>query len=187
MQDSELLFLLLNASVVWGVVAGLATWGMRSKLFVLVLLIAPYIIGSAFSHTPGMQHLLEMYSTTIIYGSPGIIFGMLYADYQRVKQYLARASKLAFLARGGIALSSIYLLGYFGQQIIFENPAVSFFLGFIEGGERAKQLVSQVDQSGAMTAAVVIAGSFALLGLSRFLEDTRRVKEAEKSRKLETL
>lgn len=52
------LFLLLNASVVWAVLAGLLTWVMRSKHFVLVVMIGPYIFGSAFRDTPGMQGLL---------------------------------------------------------------------------------------------------------------------------------
>lgn len=185
MQGQGILFLLLNASVVWAVLAGLLTWVMRSKLFVLVVMLAPYIIGSAFRDTPGMQGLLGMYSTSLIYGAPGIIFGMLYADYQRVKQYLARTSKLAFLARGGIALSSVYLLGYFGQKIIFENPAVQFFLGFIDGGDRAQELVSQVDRDGAMTSAVVIAASFGLLGVNRILEHRSALKEAENKKQLE--
>lgn len=186
MQEPGMLFLLLNASVVWAVIAGGLTWLMRSKLFVLVVLIAPYIIGSAFRDIPGMQGLLGMYSTSLIYGAPGIIFGMLYADYQRVKQYLARTSKLAFVARGGIALSSVYLLGYFGQKIIFENPAVQFFLGFIDGGDRAQELVSQVDRDGAVTSALVIAGSFALLGLTRVWEHRKALKEADHKKQLET-
>jgi hypothetical protein len=186
MGEPGMLFLLLNASVVWAVIAGLLTWLMRSKLFVLVVLIAPYIVGSAFSGTPGMQELLGMYSTSLIYGAPGIIFGMLYADYQRLKQYLARTSKLAFLARGGIALSSVYLLGYFGQKILFENPAVQFFLGFIDGGRRAQELVSRVDQDGAVTSAVVIAGSFALLGITQLLDHRAALRAAETERRSET-
>jgi hypothetical protein len=165
------LFLLMNASVVWAVIAGLLTWVMRSKLLVLVVLIAPYIIGSSFRHVAGMPELVGMYSTSLIYGAPGLIFGMLYADYHRVKLYFAKTSKLAFLARGGIALSSVYLLGYFGQQIIFENPAVQFFLGFVDGGRRAQELVSQVDTDGALTSGIVIAASFALLGFNRWREE----------------
>ena len=186
MEEPGLMFLLLNASVVWAVVAGGLTWVMRSKMFVLVIMIAPYVIGSAFRGTPGMQELLGMYSTSLIYGAPGIIFGMLYADYQRMKHFLARTSKLAFLARGGIALSSVYLLGYFGQQIIFGNPAVQFILGFIDGGTRAQELVSRVDQDGAITSAVVIAGSFGLLGVNRVLEHRTALKEAERRKALET-
>lgn len=186
LDDFGFLFLLLNASVVWAVLAGLLTWVMRSKLFVLVVMIAPYIIGSAFRDTPGMQGLLGMYSTSLIYGAPGIIFGMLYADYQRVKQYLARTSKLAFLARGGIALSSVYLLGYFGQKILFENPAVKFFLGFIDGGDRAQDLISQVDRDGALTSGVVIGASFAVLGVTRVMEHRTALKEAATRKQLET-
>jgi len=173
MGEPGMLFLLLNASVVWAVVAGLLTWILRSKLLVLVVLIAPYIIGSSFCQVAGMPELVGMYSTSLIYGAPGLIFGMLYADYQRVKLYFARTSKLAFMARGGIALSSVYLLGYFGQQIIFENPGVRFILGFIDGGRRAQELVSQVDSSGAFTAGVTILASFGLLGFERWREERR--------------
>jgi len=173
MGEPGMLFLLLNASVVWAVVAGLLTWVLRSKLLVLVVLIAPYIIGSSFRQVAGMPELVGMYSTSLIYGAPGLIFGMLYADYQRVKLYFARTSKLAFMARGGIALSSVYLLGYFGQQIIFENPGVRFILGFIDGGRRAQELVSQVDSSGAFTAGVTILASFGLLGFERWREERR--------------
>lgn len=171
MSDPGILFLLLNASVVWAVVAGLLTWFLRSKLLVLVVLIAPYIVGSSFRHVAGMPELVGMYSTSLIYGSPGLIFGMLYADYQRVKMYFARTSKLAFVARGGIALSSVYLLGYFGQQIIFDNPGVRFILGFIDGGQRAQELVSQVDSSGALTAGATILASFGVLGFQRWREE----------------
>ena len=185
MDSTGIVFLLLNASVVWAVVAGLLTWALRSKLLVLVLMLAPYIIGSSFRSTPGMPELIGMYSTSLMYGSPGIIFGMLYADYQRVKRYLTRVSKSSFLARGGIALSSVYLLGYFGQRIIFENPAVQFFLGFIDGGRRAQELVSSVDYDGAVTSGVVIAASFAVLAFNGWREQRQAVKAAEKQGTLE--
>lgn len=185
MDSAGIVFLLLNASVVWAVVAGLLTWLLRSKLLVIVIMLAPYIVGSSFRSTPGMPELIGMYSTSLLYGAPGIIFGMLYADYQRVKRYLARVSKSSFLARGGIALSSVYLLGYFGQRIIFENPAVQFFLGFIDGGRRAQELVSHVDYDGAVTSGVVIAASFAVLAFNGWREQRQAVKAAEKQGTLE--
>lgn len=37
MGEPGMLFLLLNASVVWAVLAGLLTWTLRSKLLVLVV------------------------------------------------------------------------------------------------------------------------------------------------------
>ncbi len=185
MRDPGIIFLLLNASVVWAVLAGLLTWFLRSKLLVLVLMIAPYIIGSSFRGTPGMPELVGMYSTSLIYGAPGIIFGMLYADYQRVKSYFAKASKAAFIARGGIALSSVYLLGYFGQRIIFGNPAVQFFLGFIDGGNRAQELVSRVDSDGAISSALVIAASFGVLGFTRWKQQRAIPKNPENTKSLE--
>jgi hypothetical protein len=184
MSEPGLLFLLLNASVVWAVIAGLLTWLLRSKLFVLVLLLAPYIMGSAFRDVAGMQGLLGMYSTSLIYGSPGFIFGMLYADYQRVKRYFARASKSSFIARGAIALSSVYLLGYFGQKIIFDNPAIQFFLGFIEGGRRAQELISQVGYDGAVTSGGVIAASFGLLAFNRWREQRAQQVSVQEEKSL---
>lgn len=161
-------FLFLNASILWGALAGLLTWLLRFKALVLVLLLAPFVIGSTFRHIAGMPELIGFYETSLLYGIPGILAGMLYSDYQRTKAYFAKASKTSFLARGGIGLSSIYLLGYFGQKIIFENPMVEFALGYINGGNRAKELVEQVDYDGAVTAGVAILGCSAVLAFNSF-------------------
>ena len=165
---SATIFLLINASILWGVVAGLLTWLLRFKTLVLVLLLAPLVIGSTFRQIAGMPELIGFYGTSLMYGAPGIVFGMLYADYQRTKAYLAKVSKTSFLARGGIGLSSIYLLGYFGQRIIFENPMVEFALGFVRGGERASELARQVDYNGALAAAGTIAACAGVLAFNRF-------------------
>ena len=165
---SDLFLLLINASILWGVVAGLLTWLLRFKTLVLVLLLAPFVIGSTFRNVAGMPELIGFYGTSLLYGTPGIVAGMLYADYQRTKAYLARVSKTSFLARGCIALSSLYLLGYFGQKIIFENPMVEFALGFIKGGNRAKDIAQQVDYDGALKAGGVIVASAAILAFNSF-------------------
>lgn len=170
---NDTFFLFLNASILWGVIAGLLTWLLRFKTLVLVLLLAPFVIGSTFRHISGMPELIGFYSTSLLYGAPGIIAGMLYADYQRVKAYMARVSKTSFLARGGIGLSSVYLLGYFGQKIIFENPMVELALGYIKGGDRAKQIASQVDYDGAITAAGVIVACVGVLAFNKYREHCR--------------
>lgn len=165
---NETFLLAINASILWGVVAGLLTWLLRFKTLVLVLLLSPLVIGSTFHHIAGLPELIGFYGTSLLYGAPGIIAGMLYADYQRTKAYFAKVSKLAFLARGGIGLSSVYLLGYFGQKIIFNNPMVSFVLGYIEGGDRAKEIVSQVDYDGALTAGGVIVACAGVLAFNSY-------------------
>lgn len=175
---SDTFFLLFNASLLWGVIAGVLTWVFRSKMLVIVLLIAPFIIGGTFRDTPGMPELIGFYGTSLVYGAIGIVLGMVYADYQRMKSYLATVSKSSFLARIGIGLSSIYLLGFFGQKIIFDNPMVRFALDFIEGGSRAKELVRTLDYDGAVTAGGVIVASFAVLGINSYRHHRRAVKAA---------
>lgn len=140
-----------------GVAAGLLTWLLRFKTLVLVLFLAPLIIGSTFRNVAGMPELIGFCSTSLLYGVPGILAGMLYADYQRTKAYFVKVSKTSFNARGGIGLSSVYLLGYFGQKIIFDNPMVEFALCYIKGRDRAKEIAEQVDYDGALTAGGVIA------------------------------
>jgi hypothetical protein len=98
---------------------------------------------------------------------------MLYADYQRTKAYFARVSKTSFIARGGIGLSSVYLLGYFGQKIIFDNPMVEFALGYIKGGDRAKQIAEQVDYNGALSAGGVIVACAGIIAFNTFREQRR--------------
>ena len=55
---ADTFFLFLNASILWGVVAGLMTWLLRFKTLVLVLLLAPLVIGSTFRHVAGMPELI---------------------------------------------------------------------------------------------------------------------------------
>lgn len=170
-------YLVVNASILWGVIAGLLAWLLRFKTLVLVLLLAPFVIGSTFQHIAGMPELIGFYGTSLLYGAPGIIAGMLYADYQRTKAYFARVSKTSFLARGGIGLSSVYLLGYFGQKIIFYNPMVELVLGYIKGGDSAKEIVSQVDYDGALTAGGAIVACAGVLAFNTYREH-RRAKRA---------
>lgn len=167
------LMLFLNASILWGVVAGLLTWLLRFKTLALVLLLSPLVIGSTFRHIAGMPELIGFYGTSLLYGTPGIIAGMLYADYQRTKAYFARVSKSSFLARGGIALSSVYLLGFFGQKIIFDNPMVELVLGYVKGGDRAKEIVSQVDYDGAIIAVGGIVACAGVLAFTTYREHRR--------------
>lgn len=124
-----------------------------------------------------MPELIGFYATSLLYGAPVIIAGMLCADYTRTKAYFARVSKTSFLARGGIALSSVYLLGYFSQKIIFENPLVELLLGYIEGGDCAKEIVSQVDYDGALTAGGVIVACAGLLAFNTYRENQRAGRE----------
>lgn len=182
---SNTVFLFINASIVWAVIAGGLMWLCRSKLLVLAILLAPYVIGSTFQHIAGMPQLIGFYGTSMLYGALGIVFGILYADYQRTVRYFQRASKTSFLARGGIALSSMYLVSYFGQKIIFNNPMVEFALGYIDGGRRAKEIASQVDYDGAVTAGVCILGSFGVLAFNKFREQKALKAESEKSKELE--
>jgi len=147
--------------------------------------LAPYVIGSTFQHIAGIPQLIGFYGTSMLYGTLGIVFGILYADYERAKRYFQRASKSSFVARGGIALSSLYLVSYFGQKIIFNNPMVEFALGYIDGGSRAKEIVSQVDYDGAMTAGICIAGSFGVLAFNKFREQKALQTESENTKKLE--
>lgn len=167
---SELFFFVINASILWGVVAGVLTWLLRFKTLILVLFLAPLVIGSTFRNIAGMPELIGFYGSSLLYGLPGIFAGMLYADYQRTKAYFAKVSKTSFIARGGIGLSSVYLLGYFGQKIIFDNPMVEFALGYIKGGDRAKQIAQQVDYDGALSAGGVIITCAGVIAFNTYRE-----------------
>lgn len=186
MNPQGIFFLILNATIVWAGLAWALMYICRSKLLVLAILLAPFVIGSAFQGIAGMPQLLGFYGTSLLYGAFGIIFGVLYADYTRAKQYFQRVSKSSFVARGGIALSSMYLISYFGQKIIFDNPMVEFALGFIDGGDRAKDLAQQVDYDGAIASAVTIAGGFAVLAFNKYREDKRAKKEHFENLKTES-
>lgn len=168
LESQGTLFLLLNASIVWFVVAAILMKICRLKSLVLVIIIAPFVIGSTFQHIAGMSQLIGFYGTSILYGALGIVLGILYVDYARVKERFQKASKISFLARGVIALSSMYLLSFFGQKIIVNNPMVQFALSWIDGGEKATQLLNQVDYDGALTAGAGIVVAFSTLAFNQY-------------------
>lgn len=64
---------------------------------------------------------------------------------------------------------------------------VEFALGYIDGGSRAKEIVSQVDYDGAITASICIAGSFGLLAINKYREQKALKTASTKSNELEVL
>jgi hypothetical protein len=178
-------FLFLNASVVWFVVAALLMKLCRLKSLVLVLFIAPYVIGSTFRHVAGMPQLIGFYGLSMLYGSLGIIGGMLYMEYARIKQQFQKASKLAFLARGAIALSSLYLLSFFAQKILLSIPMMQLALDWMEGGDQARGLLSHADMNGAMMAGAGIATGLILLGVQRYMTSKASQPPSNTSNQLE--
>lgn len=168
--ENSHLFLFLNASIVWFVISAILMKVCRLKSLVIVLLIAPYVIGSTFRHIAGMPQLIGFYGTSMIYGALGIVGGMLYVEYARAKAYLQKASKFAFVARGAVALSSIYLLSFFAQRIVASNPMVQLLLNWIEGGDRAREILSQTNYDGAMIAGAGIVAGSGTLAVLRYRE-----------------
>ena len=173
------LFLFLNASVVWFVVSAALMKLCRLKSLVLVLIIAPFVVGSTFRHIAGMPQLIGFYGTSMLYGSLGIIGGILYIEYAKAKAYFKRASKTSFLARGTIALSSVYLLSYFAQRIILNNPVVEFALSWMDGGEQATELFNHVNYDGAFYAGAGIVAGGSTLAFNKYLEFRSEQKRLE--------
>jgi len=162
------IFLLLNASVVWAVIAGIMVWLLRSKTLMLVVLIAPIVIAHSFQEIAGVAKLVEAYIMSLAYGCPGVIIGTLYADYRRIMTLLAKMSALSMLGRAGVTFSLLYLLSYYGHRIIFDNPLVATMLNFIEGGNTVKSWVSQIDEANITTAYIGIALSIGLILFGKY-------------------
>jgi hypothetical protein len=185
MNPDSPLFLFVNASVVWFVVAAAMMKILRLKSLVLVLIIAPFVIGSTFRHVAGMPQLIGFYGTSMLYGAVGIIGGMLYVEYAKAKAYFQRASKTSFVARGMVALSSVYLLSFFAQKIIAQNPMVEFALSWIDGGEQAKELLAIADHDGAYTAGACIVGGIGVIAFNKYREASAKPQGNEISDYLE--
>ena len=178
-MHEHFLFLLLNASIVWFVVSALLMKFCRLKSLVLVLIITPFVVGSTFRDVAGMPQLIGFYGTSILYGCLGIIGGILYVEYVKAKAYFKRASKTAFVARGAIALSSIYLLSYFAQKIILNNPVVNLALRWMDGGEQAKELLHHVNYDGAFYAGAGIIAGVGALAINKYLQFRSEQKRLE--------
>jgi len=169
MLGGDFWFLFLNASVVWLVMAIVLMKLFRLKALVVILIITPFVIGSTFRNSAGVPELIGFYGTSILYGMLGLISGIVYMEYEKAKRKFQKASKISFLARGGIALSSFYLVTHFIQKIIFANKTVVLALNFIHGGDKAKDILSQFNDDGAVVAGVVIAASVLVLVAQHYL------------------
>ena len=185
MNPDSHLFLFLNASVVWFVVAAVLMKLCRLKSLVLVLIIAPFVVGPTLRSVAGMPQLIGFYGTSILYGAVGIVGGILYIEYAKAKAYFQRASKTSFIARGMIALSSLYLLSFFAQKIIVQNPMVEFALSWIDGGDQATELLAIVDYDGAYSAGACILGGIGVLAFNKYREHRSVQKGNEVQRHLE--
>jgi len=168
--NSETAFLFLNSSVVWFVISAVLMKVLRLKSLVLVLIIAPFVICSTLRDVAGMPELIGFYGTSILYGALGIVGGILYMEYAKAKAYFKRASKTSFIARSAIALSSLYLLSYFAQSIILNNPMVQFALNWIEGGDEATKLLNHVSIDGVYYASGGIVAGISVLAINKYLE-----------------
>lgn len=150
-------------------------------------LLVPFLVAPTVSSIAGMNELIGFYGTSLLYGSPGIVAGMIYADYQRAKTLFQRVSKVGFLARGGLTMSALYLLTYFGSNLIMKNQMVRFVLQFVEGGSQTTKILSFVDQEGAVIAgfsgsaciAVLVAQSIFRMIMSRRSKNTEPSKQSE--------
>jgi UDP-N-acetylmuramyl pentapeptide phosphotransferase/UDP-N-acetylglucosamine-1-phosphate transferase len=62
----------------------------------------------------------------------------------------------------------MYLISYFGQKIILDNPMVQFALRYIDGGEEVREIVTQTDYDGALISTACIASCFGLLAFNKY-------------------
>ncbi len=65
-------FLLLNATIVWSIIAGGLLYLLRFKSLLIAIIISPFIIAPAFRGINGIPEALNIYATSIIYGILGI-------------------------------------------------------------------------------------------------------------------
>ncbi len=162
------LFLLLNASIVCGVVAGLFVWFFRSKMLLLVTLVAPIVMSYSFRHIILVQQLTEAYITCLLYGAFGIVIGVMYADYKRSLMLLKRLPVVAALGRVSLICSCLYLLAFYGYQILLENPLVSFVLSFSKEGSMLKTGVSYLSGGETSYAYIGMVVSIGLIAFGKY-------------------
>ena len=66
MAQQSIFFLILNASIVWAVLAGGMMWLLRSKLLVFALLLSPYVI-STLQGCPSLSDSMAPPCSTVLW------------------------------------------------------------------------------------------------------------------------
>ena len=178
MKDS-LLFLILNSSVISGIVAFVLTKLLRSKVLVALIALSPYIIAPALQLDDDFEPYEALYRKVLFYGMPGIALGMLYADYKNLLKAIQKFSVTALMARAGILVSSLYLVSYYTHQFIVNHPAIQWLNQFFGFNRRSLNFWDALPANSLTYAWWGLAGALTLLmadKLYSFLQQRHRTE-----------
>ncbi|MGH1540682.1 MAG: hypothetical protein ACRBHB_09690 [Arenicella sp.] len=144
---SELIFLIINASVVCFIASYCLLKIFRSKVLLVCLVVSPFILIPVI--TGSLQELLIAYLFILQYGCLGIAFGILLFEIDQIKRARKLRYLTSFVAKIVIIFPSLYLFLFIAKQFISHNRAIEHSIeiasafGFIE--EEYLVLIDSID------------------------------------------
>lgn len=183
--DQETLLIILNASLVCFGASFLLMKVFHSKVLIVCLFMAPFVIFPALQKTGDYQKLIDIYLLTLKYGFLGIILGMVFAEIDKAKRIFRQVSIFSLLARGGISLSGIYIILYFVQSLlqtfiasISSHSMVQTVLGYIGLGNILESPIQGFDIDGVKISVMIIGTCFLVTTFEQYrLAKRNRITE----------
>ncbi len=173
LESNSTAFLVLNASIIWLVLAYILMMIVRSKIIFACLLILPLVVVPSLESQEQISEWMGWYLFSMKYGFVGMILGVVFAQIGQTKRFITNVSKGSFVlqlgARFTIGVAGLYLLAYLLKQVFMQLPFVEVALDYVAPGVSMDQLFEGVGLTGALIGLGLVAFGFVGIIGSRYL------------------
>ncbi|MFQ3247166.1 MAG: hypothetical protein ACI9SP_003821 [Arenicella sp.] len=125
---NDLVFLIVNASIVCFIASFVLLKVLRSKVLILCLVFSPFVLIPFFDGA--MQELIFGYVFVLQYGGLGIVLAVLLFELDKI----TRARRLRYLtssiAKMTITVSSFYVFVFIAKNMVGQNETVNTSLNY---------------------------------------------------------
>jgi hypothetical protein len=182
MDVNEVLFLIVNASLVCFIAVYCLLRLTRSKVLVLCAVTAPFVLIPFFE---GMvQELFLLYLFLLQYGVAGIVLATVVFELDQIKRARKLRYLTSFMANVAILFSAAYLFVYSARRFIFENQAVQSSMeyaeifGLVDGQDIALvgKIAGLFNDSGAVLSVIIVILCLLVIGFNK----VRAFKEVQR-------
>lgn len=180
---NDLLFLIVNASVVFFIASFVLLKILRSKIFILCLVFSPFVLIPFFDGA--MQELIFGYVFVLQYGGLGVVLAVLLFELDKI----TRARRLRYftssIAKMTIAVSSFYVFIFTAKNMVSQNETVSTSINYASAfGLLAQQDLETAQYwgrffngTGTLLCVLVIIASLSVIAFNKYraFKETQRV------------
>jgi len=180
---NDLLFLIVNASIVCFIASFVLLKILRSKILILCLVFSPFVLIPFFEGA--LKELIFGYVSVLQYGGLGIVLAVLLFELDKI----TRARRLRYftssIAKMMITIASFYVFIFTAKNMVSQNETVNTSLGYasafglLEQGDlnTVEYWGSFFNVTGTIICVLIILASLSLIVFNKYraFRETQRV------------